>query len=119
MIRQPGLRSMIVTGQSAVGSCSKTAGAVSPEEGILFSSVLNECTNQGQRLWHAAPRPVTATGPILRRGTRHRPHETNTVAGQAVETDPTTVARETLPPAPRENQAGMPPLTFQERIALE
>jgi N12 class adenine-specific DNA methylase len=111
------LRDQLKAGLSATAQAQgdETGPTVSElAERIKALKVANsiEAMPQRARQKHSsAEEPVTAR--IRRR------QEENPVSGEAVEPDGELGAGAKSPPAATENSAGKPPLTFQERIAME
>jgi len=112
-----GLRDQLKAGLSATGhesgkeegpSVSELAGKIK----TLKSAQSIEATPQRARQKHStAEEPVTAR--IRRR------HEANPTPDHAVENTNALEAGATQPPASAQNSSTKPPLTFQERIAME
>jgi len=112
-----GLRDQLKAGLSATAQMQEDDGKPTVSElaeriKTLKAANTIEAMPQRVRQKHSsAEEPVTAR--IRRR------KEANTVAGEAVRRDDEVGEGETSPPAPAEDSSGKPPLTFQERIAME
>ena len=63
-------------------------------------------------------RRSTAEEPVTAR-IRRRTEGGNPPSNQATDSDAGSGAGETSPPAPPQNSSGQPPMTFQERLAIE